>query len=303
MRTLLSIVIANYNYGRYLESAIRSILNQCESAVADLGGRHVLPVKGADFCVELIVCDAGSQDNSISIIAKYEHSIAWWVSEPDKGQSDAFNKGFHHACGEYLTWLNSDDFFTRDAFILLWRHILKQPNASWVSANNYFFSDEDGLITHIQWGPNWTLPLFQRQKIPAAVFGPSSFIRSDVFQRVGEFDIDVHFGMDTAYWHRMHRMGYRQSRLSKFLWGFRVHGDSKTMGEQSVLVQQKRTAENRQTLERYGSAIRLTWRDPWYCLWMLCRLIDGSLIVSLYYRLVLRRASARTALCGRLWFE
>ena len=303
MRILLSIVIANYNYGRYLESAVRSILNQCGEAVLDFEGRQILPVKGADFAVELIVCDAGSKDESISIIKKYAHSIAWWVSEADKGQSDAFNKGFHHAHGEYLTWLNSDDLFVREAFLMLGRHVSKHPNVSWVSANNYFFSDRSGLITHIQWGPNWTLPLFRGQKIPAAVFGPSSFIRSDIFNKVGEFDTDVHYGMDTAYWHRMHCMGYRQSRLSKFLWGFRVHDDSKTMGEQSSSVQQKRTMENRQTLERYGSAIRLTWKDPWYCFWILCRLLDGSLIISLCYRLVLRRASAKTVLYGRLWFE
>ena len=111
-RPLLSIVIANYNYGRYLDEAIQSVLNQsCQ-----------------DF--ELIVCDAASNDSSVEIIKKYANGlppktslydwepgnsqlttkdyrlstkITWWCSEPDGGQSAAFNKGFSHARGRFLT--------------------------------------------------------------------------------------------------------------------------------------------------------------------------------------------------------
>ena len=90
-KPLLSIVIANYNYGRFLEEAIQSVLSQSCN----------------DY--ELIIVDGGSTDNSVEIIKKYEDKIAWWVSEKDKGQSDAFNKGFAHAKGKYLTWLNADD--------------------------------------------------------------------------------------------------------------------------------------------------------------------------------------------------
>jgi len=79
---LLSIVIANYNYGRFLESAILSVVSQ---ELADK--------------VELIVCDGGSTDDSVEIIKKYSGQISWWVSEKDNGQSDAFNKGFAHARG------------------------------------------------------------------------------------------------------------------------------------------------------------------------------------------------------------
>ena len=91
IQPFVSVVIANYNYGRFLDEAIQSVLNQ---ACND---------------VELIICDAASTDNSVEVIKKYADRIAWWCSEKDKGQSDAFNKGFSHAKGRFLTWLNADD--------------------------------------------------------------------------------------------------------------------------------------------------------------------------------------------------
>ena len=89
LQPLLSIVIANYNYGRFLEEAIQSVLMQDAGDLA-----------------ELIICDAESTDNSVEVIKKYEKHITWWCSEKDGGQSAAFNKGFSHARGKFLTWLN-----------------------------------------------------------------------------------------------------------------------------------------------------------------------------------------------------
>ena len=118
-KILLSIVIANYNYGRFLEDAIASVLGQCENPI-DVDGRPVLPIKGcSDECVELIICDADSKDNSVEVIHKHANSLAWWCSEKDDGQSAAFNKGFAQARGEWLTWLNADDIYLRDTFLKL----------------------------------------------------------------------------------------------------------------------------------------------------------------------------------------
>lgn len=88
---LFSIVIVNYNYGRYLDAAIRSVLDQ------SCGDK------------ELIVVDGGSSDESVRVIERHADRIGWWCSEPDNGQSDAFNKGFSRARGRFLTWLNADD--------------------------------------------------------------------------------------------------------------------------------------------------------------------------------------------------
>lgn len=102
-----SIVIANYNSGKYLEDALLSVIKQNYPKV------------------QLIVIDGESKDNSVEIIKKYDAHIDYWVSEKDKGQSDAFNKGFAKAKYDWLFWLNADDFLTQNSLFNLSRLINK----------------------------------------------------------------------------------------------------------------------------------------------------------------------------------
>ena len=89
----ISIVTPNYNYGQFIEETIRSVLLQGYSNI------------------EYIIIDGVSTDNSIEIIKKYEKYLAYWVSEPDNGQTDALNKGYQHCNGEIFAWINSDDAY------------------------------------------------------------------------------------------------------------------------------------------------------------------------------------------------
>jgi glycosyltransferase involved in cell wall biosynthesis len=90
----ISIVVPSYNQGRFLEETLRSILLQNYPSI------------------ELIIIDGGSKDETVDIIKKYEPWIACWVSEKDRGQSDAINKGFSRVTGDIVTWLCSDDLYT-----------------------------------------------------------------------------------------------------------------------------------------------------------------------------------------------
>lgn len=285
-RPILTIVIANYNYGRFIESAICSVLQQCSAPIKDTNCRVVLPIKGVESqFVELIICDAASSDNSVDIIKKYDNCLSWWCSEKDGGQSEAFNKGFRHGNGLYLTWLNADEEYLPRTFISFVRKVQRRPNAKWITGNLLEFKEDTREITRISWGPHFQ-PFFLRgNRACIDVFGPTSFIRRDLYDEIGPINERFHYSMDLEYWARITLAGVPQTRLNHVCWAFGIHPDSVSLGKMTPAKIAAGRAENRERETRLGYTYKTSFRNIWYVIWLLMRVIDGSLVVRAWKRM------------------
>lgn len=274
MKKLLSIVIANYNYGRFLEEAIQSVLAQSRQDV------------------ELIVVDGGSTDNSVAIIKKYADQLAYWVSEPDKGQSDAFNKGFAKAEGKYLTWLNADDVLVPGALENVIAAFRKHPECEWFTANSFRFL-QDGSVMEVIWGPHVFPAFLQRKNSPVVAFGPSTFFSKNLFDRLGGIDERFHLSMDTELWIRFISNGIRQRRINAFVWGFRMHKDSKTAEFGDHRVDGATKCKFRHEKEMISKKTHYQASAFWHRMIQFWRLLDGSFLHRLYLRLTFHRFDSK----------
>ena len=208
-RPFFSIVIVNYNYGRFLPDALNSLYTQSFK----------------DF--EIIVVDGGSTDGSVAYLKTQQNRLAWWVSEPDRGQSDAFNKGFAQAKGQYGLWLNADDLLLPHALESAHREIIA-TDALWVSSD-YVRVTEDLRVISCHRGLAQQPPLLREWGAPVSVCGPSSFFALQaLWQRVGGFEVNLRYAMDIDLWLKWMRLGIYPHRYHHYSWAFRMHEGSKT---------------------------------------------------------------------------
>jgi len=175
----ISIVTPSYNQGRFLEETIRSILLQ---GYPDL---------------EYIIIDGGSDDESVQIIKRYARWLDYWISEPDRGQSHAINKGLGYCSGEIFNWINSDDLLVPGALYAIAREWKKTPEVIIAGAGVNF--DENGqeeihkpkavsLESFVNWRKarenNW---MWQQ---------PSTFLPRAEVSRIGGVKENLKFSMD-----------------------------------------------------------------------------------------------------------
>jgi glycosyltransferase involved in cell wall biosynthesis len=204
---LVSIVTPSLNQGRFLESAIRSVLAQ-------------------DYRrIEYIVVDGGSTDGSLEIIKRYESRLAWWISEKDKGQTDALNKGLAKAKGGILAWLNSDDTYEPGAVKAAVNAAIDNPECGLVYGGaNYI--DEAGRII----GRFPAAQTDYRRLRQGYVHIPqqASFFQAASWRAGGPLDTSFFFAMDYDLWVRI--AASSQVKYIPQLWAnFRLHSAAKTI--------------------------------------------------------------------------
>ena len=193
--------------------------------------------------------------------------------ESDEGQSDAFNKGFAKAKGEWLFWLNADDVLMPGALVAVKKLIECRGNAiDWISGNDCYLA-EDGKIRRCMSERGWRC--FYRG-LPVRTFGPSSFFRRELLEECGPFDTSLHYCMDTDLWCKFRAAGHWDVKLPRYVWGFRVHGGSKTSGALKGEVPPRMQEEIVLVNARWGvnhCRARVT-------LLRVVRMLDGSTIKS-----------------------
>ena len=188
--------------------------------------------------------------------------------EPDAGQSDALNKGFAKAKGEWLFWLNADDVLLPGALKSLEFRVqsLEFRKVEWIVGDTVYL-DEKGVVQDVRTDAKWR-PWFGK-KLSVWTGGPSAFFCRELWGRHGGFDADLKYAMDIDLWTRWAKAGEKFVGLGDYVWGFRMHEGSKTMGGGDKSVQWEELAR---IDARHGVSSAGFWRN----LTRAANVMDGS---------------------------
>ena len=204
----ISIVTPSFKQGKYLEQTILSIIDQQYPNL------------------EYIIIDGGSTDNSVEIVKKYEKHLTYWISEKDKGQSDAINKGLNKATGELFNWINSDDLLEPGSLLKIAETYQQNPSKKIFSFGlNYLKGDKKELFD-LRNNPEDRLQCF----CDPVISQPATFFSLKDLKPLGGVNITLHYSMDYELWLRF-MFAYSESSIlvdKTKIASFRLHDQAKT---------------------------------------------------------------------------
>jgi len=276
----ITVVTPSYNQGQFLEETILSVINQ-------------------DYPnLEYFIIDGGSTDNSLEIIKKYEDKIDWWVSELDKGQSDAINKGFKRATGELLAWVNSDDVLFPGCLYEVAEVYIKNKKPDLIHANCVYIDEHSKIIKLIR-VPRQTRFFMFRGVWSAPA--PAVFFKGSLLRKVGYLNTRYHFSMDLDIWIRMMKAGGKVCYIPRYLGAFRWYPNSKS----SVLIKSKIhkydiNPEVEKILTDNLYRITKNRRQMWLFIWKLYRLINFNYLFSFYETTKFKGKHWKEVFCSNL---
>ena len=210
----ISIVTPSYNYGRFIEETIRSVLLQ---------GHPNL---------EYIIIDAGSKDDTVEIIRKYEQYLTYWVSEADDGQADAINKGYQQCTGDIFVWLNADDAYSNSTCLKSVSSLYKQGYQLIVGeCLNVDANDNPIKITEEFNG--YALPQKFDQYLKFWSFvplpQPAVFIAKEFIDKSFPLGKNLYISMDYQLFLRVLSQNPKSIWVKETWVKFKYHGENKTM--------------------------------------------------------------------------
>jgi len=251
----ITIVTPSYNQARFLEATLRSIHDQ---------GYPNL---------EHIVIDGGSTDGSVEILRRFEDKLAYWVSEPDRGQTDALIKGFSRATGEILAWLNSDDLYEPHTLWEVADFFSRHPEVQFVYGDALWIDTEGRVLkpkkeiafSRFIW-------LYDHNYIPQ----PSAFWRRELYEAVGGLDPRFDLAMDADLWIRFAEKT-KPVHVRRVWSRMRLYPEQKNQRLRAISDQEDEIIRNRylpqeplwlRRAKRFlAKGLRVSWKLVWGCYW------------------------------------
>ncbi len=222
----ISIVTACLNHGQYLEDAILSLLRQNYPNL------------------EHIVVDGCSKDNTLEILKSYPHLR--WISEPDKGQSDALNKGFRMATGDLVGWLNADEYYMPGALAAIAQSAQRHPEAD-VFYGDCLFVDEHGSLQRAKAAHRFDFHILLYYG--CFIVTATTFFRRNIFEENLMLDTEYRVDMDYDFFVRAALAGKSFHYINRLLAAFRWLGTNASLQHEKRRRERLRVQHHRSTLK------------------------------------------------------